>query len=411
MRILFLHKQMLFPHDTGGKIRALNVLRHLPRWHEVTYVCNIRRGEERYVPQMQALGLHLEAVPGEASRRGGLRFAAGLARNLLSSRPFSVNRNFDPLVRQKVAELLKRQQFDVLICDCVQMARHVFGQRARVNVLFQHNVEAQILQRHAAASSTWMRRRYMKRDWKKMQRFEAECGRHFEGVIAVSAADKKTFENDYGWSHVDVIETAVDTDFFRENTEAPEADRVLFVGSMDWLPNQDGVRWFVNEIWPRVRAQRPGALFQVVGRNPPAEIQALGRAAGVEIVGGVPDVRPYLREASVCIVPLLVGGGTRLKIFEAMSTGRAVVSTGIGAEGLPIQAGEHYLSADDPAEFAAAVLRVLENPELGRKLARTACQFVRERFGTEPIARQFEAICLRLWQEHTSAAAVVHAQL
>ncbi len=399
MNILFLHKQILFPHDTGGKIRALNIMRHLPKWHRVTYVCNIRPGEERYVCDMKALGLHLEAVPGETSRRGGLRFAAGLFANLLSSRPFSVNRNYDPMVRKRVGELLSSQHFDVLICDCVQMARHVFGQRAAVNILFQHNVEAQILERHAASSS-WKRRWYMKRDWKKMKRFESECGRQFEAVIAVSDADRKKFESDYGWTHVDVIDTAVDTDFFSKNSGEPAPDRVVFVGSMDWLPNQDGVRWFINEVWPQVKTKRPSARFQVVGRNPPPAIKARGQVAGVEIVGSVPDVRPFLKEASVCIVPLLVGGGTRLKIFEAMATGRAIVSTAVGAEGLPVRPGEHYLLANGAADFAGAVVRVLQEPDLRSRLESTACQFVRDRFGTEPIARQFEAICLRVWREH-----------
>src|SRR4029077_460105 len=133
MKILFVHKQILFPRDTGGKIRVLNVLQHLARRHDITYVCNLRPGEEQYLPRMKDLGLQMEAVPGEAPRRGSLRFYASAVASIISARPFGVNRNFDPAVRARVAEELRREPYDVLICDGVQLARHTMGLRARVN--------------------------------------------------------------------------------------------------------------------------------------------------------------------------------------------------------------------------------------------------------------------------------------
>jgi len=394
MKILFLHKQILFPRDTGGKIRVLNVLKHLAKWHDVTYVSNLRQGEEKFAHEMESIGLRMDTVPGESSKRGGLRFYAGVAGNLLSEFPFTVNRNYDSAVRAKVANRLVSEKYDLLICDTVVMARHTKGLRAPARVLFQHNVEAQILHRHAEIARGKLKRWYMRHQWRKMTRFEKDCGREFDAVIAVSEQDKSLFQRDYGWRHVHSINTAVDEEYFQNAGSANVPDRVTFLGSMDWMPNQDGVRWFVDQVWPAIRRERPNATFDVIGRNPPTDVRALGYRPGVRVVGGVPDVRPHMAEASVFVVPLLVGGGTRLKIYEAMVSGRAVVSTTIGAEGLPIIPGQHYLCADRAPEFADAVVRLLADIELKKRIELSAEGFVRSRFGSEPVARQFEAICL-----------------
>jgi glycosyltransferase involved in cell wall biosynthesis len=393
VKILFLHKQVLFPRDTGGKIRVLNLMKHLPKWHDVTYVCNLRPGEEKLLPQMDALGLRTIAVPGEPPKRGSLGFFATAAANVLSDRPFSINRNYDPAVRRKVAQLLRDEKFDLLICDTVQMARHTLGLPARATVLFQHNVEAQILRRHAEVSGIGPKAWFMRAEWRKMTAFEAEAGRRFDHVIAVSELDRELFERDYGWKHVSAVDTAVDADYFAPQPGAERSGRVAFVGSMDWMPNQDGVTWFVSKVWPKVMAAHPRATFEIVGRNPPAAIRALATAPGVIVAGGVPDVRPHLAAAAVVVVPLLVGGGTRLKIYEAMATARPVVSTRIGAEGLPLVPGEHYLAADEPDAFADAVIQLLGDADRRRALGTAADRFVRERYGSEPVARQFDAIC------------------
>jgi len=254
-------------------------------------------------------------------------------------------------------------------------------------------VEAQILRRHADLAPGRLKRWYMKRQWYKMIRFEKDCGLQFDAVIAVSEQDKALFEREYGWKHIRAIDTAVDEEFFHNDGSSEVPGRVMFLGSMDWMPNQDGVRWFVREVWPAVFATQPQATFHIVGRSPPADIRALATSPGVSVVGGVPDVRPHLAAASVVVVPLLVGGGTRLKIYEAMAMDRAVVSTGIGAEGLPVIPGVHYLRADDPVAFARAVNELLASPERGRALGLEADRFVRRHYGSVPVARQFEAIC------------------
>jgi polysaccharide biosynthesis protein PslH len=393
MKILFVQKQILYPHDTGAKIRVLNILRHLALQHEITFLCNLRSGEETQLERMRALGLRLETVPARESPRGSLRFYRDLAQNIFSPYPFPISRNYDPVLRARARALVAQESYDLLICDTVFMARHVMDLEVPARILFQHNVEALILQRHAQMGAGRLRSRYMALQWRRMRRFEAGCGRSFDTIIAVSEPDRQTFAREYGWRHVQTIDTAVDVDYFRPNGTPEQADHVVFVGSLDWLPNQDGVAFFVDRVWPLVRRAKPQAVFQIVGRYPPRNVRRLQHVDGVEVVGTVPDIRPYLAAAAVVVVPLLVGGGTRIKIFEALAMGKAVVSTTIGAEGLPVTSGDHLLVADAPSAFAEAVLELLNDANRRARLGQTASRLVNAHYSTEVVARQFEQVC------------------
>ncbi|HEV3260591.1 MAG TPA: glycosyltransferase [Gemmataceae bacterium] len=393
MRILSLHKQILFPRDTGGKIRVLNIVEQLARRHDMTFLCNLRDGEEAYLEQMQALGMRLETVPMRQSRRGSWRYGRDLALNLLSPYPFTVSRNYEAPLRARAAALVREVPYDLLICDTVVMARHVTDLAVPARILFQRNVEAQLLQRHAQTSAGWLRRRYMALQWRRMRRFEGACGRSFDAVIAVSEADRQTFAREYGWRHVRAIDTGVDVHYFKPGETGEQPGRVLFVGSLDWLPNQEGVDFFVHQVWPAVLRAHPAATFQIVGRNPAGGMRRLARLEGVQVVGTVPDVRPYLSAAQVVVVPLLVGGGTRIKIFEAMAMGKAVVSTTIGAEGLDVEPDKHIVLADSAADLAQAVSGLLDDGAKRRRIGQVAQGLVTEHYSTETVGRQFEQIC------------------
>ena len=186
-----------------------------------------------------------------------------------------------------------------------------------------------------------------------MLQFEGDTLRRFDGVLAVSDADRDTFARLYPDSAKTptwVIRTGVDTEYFVPS-DAPAPDpHLVFTGSMDWLPNEDAMRYFCHDVLPLIREQEPRVSLSIVGRAPTPAVRALADGAGIEVTGTVDDVRPHMQTAAVYIVPLRIGGGTRLKIFEAMSMGKAVVSTTVGAEGLPVRDGEHALIADDPRD-------------------------------------------------------------
>ena len=392
MKILFIQNRILFPTNTGGRIRTLNVLRYLAQWHDVTYLCNLEEGEEAHCDAMRKVGMRLETKPWRSPALGEWKFYFGLALNMFSKLPFNVAKDNNPALRARAEELVSQENYDLIICDFCQMVPIARGLPCRGSLLFQHNVEAQIFKRYIAAASHWVRRQVMSSQWKKMFQFEKDAGQYFDAVIAVSDQDREQFEKDYDWRHVHVIDTAVDIEFFQpQEKEVPH--QIAFVGSMDWLPNQEGIEWFVQNVWPLVQKEHPETVFQIVGRNPSRQIEALGELPGIEVLGTVPDVRPYLSQAALIVTPLLVGGGTRIKIFEAMAMEKPVVSTSIGAEGLKVEDQKHILLADSVAEFAAAVNRLLTSREDRAQIGQAARALVCEQFAAEPVARQFDAVC------------------
>lgn len=392
MKIVFLQKRPLFPANTGGKIRTLNVLRHLAQWHEVTYLCNCGPDEADAVAQTAALGMQVESFPWRETPRNSWKFPLEYALSLLSRYPYSVKKDYDPRLRARAAELAKSH--DLLVCDFVQMARNAVGLPIP-KLLFQHNVEAQIYERMAEENLSAAKRRCFRLEARRMHRFEGWAGNRFERVAAVSEQDRETFRTRYGWRHVDVIDTAVDTEHFCPRPATVRPREAVFVGSLDWLPNVLGMEWFVQEVWPLVRAELPDASCTFVGRNPTPQVTALARTPGIRLAASVPDVRPYLAEAALSIVPLRSGGGTRLKIFEAMAMGKAVLSTTLGAEGLPLTDGEHLSIRDTAEDFAVELCALLRDPARREAVAAAGAALVRRRFAGETVARQFEDICLR----------------
>jgi glycosyltransferase involved in cell wall biosynthesis len=268
-------------------------------------------------------------------------------------------------------------------------------------VLFQHNVEAMIWKRHYEVQTNPVKKTYLYGQWRKADAYERAACRRFDHVIAVSREDRETMQRLYGLEAVSDVSTGVDTEFFRpRGQERREPHNLVFTGSMDWLPNEDAIQFFTKEIMPRVRQLVPDATLTIVGRNPYASLLELARRdPSVIVTGRVEDVRPYMERAAAYIVPLRIGGGTRLKIYEAMAMEKPIVSTTIGAEGLPVRDGAHLNIADTPEAFAAALVRLLTNESLAHELGRNAAQLVREEFGWGKVAASFAEICHRATQQ------------
>jgi polysaccharide biosynthesis protein PslH len=224
---------------------------------------------------------------------------------------------------------------------------------------------------------------------------EREQCLRFDHVVAVSEEDAAVFRREYGVQRVSSVPTGVDTDFFRPSgvvTQRPSS--IVFTGSMDWMPNEDGMEHFVAEILPRIEQAVPEVTVTIVGRNPTARVKALAEGRpSITVTGTVPDVRPFLESAAVVVVPLRIGGGTRIKIYEAMGMERAVVSTTIGAEGLDVTDGEHIVLADDPKAFADAVIALLRAPDRAARIGQAAAAHVRAHFGWASVAEQFAERC------------------
>ncbi len=393
MKILFLQKRVLFPVDNGWRVRTLNVVRYLAQWHEVTYVCNVVPGEEPEVQKMRDLGLRMETVPWHDTLRGTPMFYVKLAANLLSRYPYYADKDYDPRLKALAHRLLEEESYDLVICDFIHMARNALEIHGVPKVLFEHNVETQLLERYAEAQPPGLARWTLRHQARKMRWFEDWAGKQFDAVVAISENDLALYQAWFGWKHAQVIDTAVDVDFLTPSGRAPTPGRVVFIGGLDWPANQEGCKWFVHEVWPKIRAENASATCHLVGRNPPAWLLKLSEHPGVSVFGNVPDVRPYLEDAAVMIAPLLVGGGTRLKIVEAMAAAKAMVSTSLGAEGLPVENGKHLILADDADSFARQTLALLADPARQQALGSAARQHMCDNYSAETVARQFERIC------------------
>jgi glycosyltransferase involved in cell wall biosynthesis len=298
-------------------------------------------------------------------------------------------------MRREIIERDKRREFDVLVSDFLMPSINVPVQLSAPTVLFDRNVEANVVKRYCRIQRNPLKRAYLHSMWRKTMAFEQETCRRFDQVITVSAADRETIRSDYGVESVQDIPTGVDAEYFRPSgNEKPSRNNLVFTGMMNWLPNEDAVCYFVQEILPLVRQVIPDVTLTVVGRDPyPRLLELSSRDPAITVTGRVDDVRPYLERATCFIVPLRVGSGVRLKIFEAMAMEKPVVSTAIGAEGLPVRNGIDVLLADTPAEFAASVVRLLNHEEYARAFGAQAAARVRAEFTWARAAEAFAEIC------------------
>jgi sugar transferase (PEP-CTERM/EpsH1 system associated) len=372
MRILWLSANLLLPLDKGGKLRTWHVMRHLAARHSITYLsfADPETAAEDLEGMKEACA-RLVTIPRRERTKSGPRFAIDVMRHLVNPVPFAVGQYRSSRYARTVREELASGNYDRVVCDFLVPAVNMPRRLPCPSLLFTHNVEAEIWRRHADTAGSWLRRRLYQQQWRRMQRFENQTLSAFDRVLAVSDLDRQTFHRLYPESRktpISVIPTGVDTEYFTPTPAAPGATpRIVFTGSMDWLPNVDGVLYFAREILPLIRAETPDVVFTIVGRSPTAEVLELASQPGIEVTGRVEDVRPYLAASTVNVVPLRIGGGTRLKIFEAMAAGRAVVSTTIGAEGLPGEPDRHLMLADDPPAFAQSVVALLQDRD--RRLA------------------------------------------
>jgi len=407
VRILWVKAGKLLPVDTGGKIRSYNILRHLARHHEVKFLSYY--GGERdseYEAQIERQLPGSETIYTSAPDSSDLERGFQYLKKLFHAAPFAVSKFTDPRVRDAVSSAAKSGQLDVAVCDFLSASLNFPDQLALPAVLFQHNVESSLWQRMAHTESNWMRRGVYKIEAAKMRSYETKTIARFRHVIAVSDTDRQQMLEMNSSCGITVVPTGVDTEKYKPAPPSLAAPPlVVFTGSMDWEPNVDAMEYFCSEIWPRVLVAGPAARFQIVGRDPHPRVKKLV-SASIEVTGTVPSVEEYLRNATVVVVPLRIGGGTRLKIFEAMAMSKAMVSTTIGAEGLDVHPGRDIFFADDAANFAEGIVRLIGDDNLRHQVERAAAEQAR-RYDWSCIAEKFaDVLASTLHPSPTTAVSV-----
>ena len=400
---MWLKTELLHPVDKGGKIRSYNMLKELKRSCHITYLTLDDGTADANARDLATEYCHeLICIPHQLREKFTAGFYFELMVNLTSRLPYAIKKYESQAMRQQIVAQVADRRFDVLVCDFLAPAVNVpFGLNC-ASVLFQHNVEAMIWKRHYEVQTNAAKRAYLYRQWQKMRAFEAEMCPRFDSVIAVSRDDREMMKHEYGVENVYDVPTGVDVKFFQPTGRARrQRHNLVFTGSMDWLPNEDAIRYFTEQIMPRIKQGVPGVTLTVVGRDPyPSLVELSKRDSSIVVTGRVDDVRPFIEEASVYIVPLRIGGGTRLKIYEAMAMEKPIVSTSVGAEGLPVRHGEDILLADTPETFAEAVIGLLRNEPVASELGKRAAVRVRSEFGWEAVSQSFATICERALETH-----------
>jgi glycosyltransferase involved in cell wall biosynthesis len=407
VRILWIKTELLHPVNKGGRIRTYQMLRALKSEHDITYVA-LHDGSEN--DPALALGLEyaqtVVRIPHKQPTRAESKYWVDLARSIVSALPFAVWRYKSDSLTAWLRRSVSRDKFDVVVVDFLAPAASVPDSLPVPVVLFEHNVETEIWRRHAESATRYFSRRLFRLQETRMRRFEQHLCKQSDLVVAVSDSDAEVLERDFGADRPIPVPTGVDTEYFRPqevHTRVRAAALFVFVGSMDWLPNEEGVRWFCDAMWPGIRAMLPHARFRIVGRSPSPSILALASEAnGVEVTGSVPDVRPHLEQATAMVVPLRIGGGTRLKIFEAMGMECPVISTTIGAEGLPVEHAVHLLIADGVEATIQACCDIVSNPGLASSLSENAAAFVRTHHSWSGVARAFSDACSQAIQRYNN---------
>jgi polysaccharide biosynthesis protein PslH len=392
MKLLFLSPYLPSPPKSGAPRRVHGLMSELARSHDVSLLAFTVPGEDtesavqatrEYCSEVVTVqNDHLDrALSGKKKRGVQLR-------SLLGAKSFELLAYYHPTLQRELDRLVDRGGFDVITTEHSQMACYRLPRTARL-VLDEHNIEYDILWRTTTAEPTSARKIYSWVNYLKLRREERAAWRQFDGVTLTSDRDERMLRRDVPETRTGVIPNGVDTEFFATSAAPVEEGMILFFGAINYYPNTEGLLYFLDEVFPMVKRQHPGAKLMIVGQLPPPAIVARA-AEDVVVTGLVDDIRPFLESAAVVIAPLRIGGGTRLKIVEAMATGKAIVATRLGAEGLDVQVGEDILLADTPEDFARQVTRALGDSALARRLGVAARKRAEEQYSWKGAADRLE---------------------
>ena len=382
MRILLLTQVLIYPADAGPKIKTLQVVRHLAVHHDVLYCTFVRSFKEmRDAEVLREICCHVSTVPIKRSRISDARF---LIESLITGDSFLLRRDERAAMRATVRRLLYEEQIDVLHVDQLNMMRYVPSNWSGTVILDAHNAVWQVVERLQKGANNPIIRRLLGREGRLIRKLEGKaCGRA-QMVLAVSEQDQQALQEVAGESvSTEIVPITIDVEHFEavRVKRTPQPNRLLTIGTMFWPPNSEGVMWWLSKGYENLLAMCPDLVYDIVGAKPPRSLQHVAsRYTSVHMHGYVANAEPFWTSTAALVVPILSGGGVRVKILEAMAMGVPVVSTTIGCEGLAVRNGEHLLIADTPEAFAIACASLLRDKELSDRLIRNAQRLVLERY-------------------------------
>ncbi len=368
MRVLLLTQVLPYPPDSGPKVKTYYVLKYLAQQHDVTLVSFVRDSDKpEYIRHLETLCEKVVTVP---ITRSPLRDLMFLGKSILNGQPWMMLRDERPEMRAALQELAAGTHFDVVHADQLNMGQYALPFKGSRKVLDLHNALWVLYKRLAETQPPTKPMKYiLMRDWPLLKQYEGQMCRTFEAVTAVTEEDQRWLVEAGARDDMTIIPIAIDTDEQALIEREPSCPHIVHIGTMYWPPNIDGITWFLDEIYPLIKQRVPNVRCTLIGARPPASIVDRQQDdPSLKVTGYVDDPLPYLRDASMMVVPLRAGGGMRVKILNALSQGIPMVSTTVGCEGIAVADGEDILVADDPAAFAEKTIRLLTDADLNQRI-------------------------------------------
>jgi glycosyltransferase involved in cell wall biosynthesis len=399
MKILFLTLIVPYPPDAGPRIKTWHVLRYLSEnGYSITLLTFVRKEEEKYLPYLHQICERVIAIPIQRSK---IRDVLALSKSLLGGSPFLIERDSRPAMTKTAKELLQKELFDVIHIDQVNMAQFILdnnGHHTSSKTIFDaHNATWLILERMRTTAPALMKP-IIALEAKKLRNYENQLVQKVDHVLTVTENDRQLLienpDDENLKSKFHVIPIAVNTLELRPVERKEGSNQILTIGSLNYPPNADGIRWFLRDIFPEIKRQKPEAALTIIGKNPPKDFFTLASPFGdaIQITGYVEDLTPYLEKSALMVVPVLAGGGMRVRILEAFSRGIPVVTTSIGLEGIAAENGRDVIVEDDPIEFANAVVALLDNPAEQRRLAYNARDLVTTLYDWKAVLQELDKV-------------------
>jgi len=391
LNILFFSATVPYPAIDGGRIRVSNLLYHLCKIHKVTFLCFVAsQSDEKGLQYLRDIGAEVIGVKWNYSSPFTNFF-------LLKSafKPITIAKYYSRRMQKILNSLLKSRNFDILHFEMLHTGQYLqnlkLDQQIKT-ILDQQNIDSVIWHRLAQTELSYFRRIAFYWQYRSFLKYETYLCKRFDRCLCVSEEDMKSLIEICPDISAEVIPNGVDPDYFTPSEIAEDENQLVFTGSMDWQPNEDAVLFFCQHIFPIIKSELPHIRFFIVGSNPTGRVLDLRNIEGVNVTGLVDDVRPYIAESAVYVVPLRIGGGTRLKILQALAMKKAIVSTSVGYEGLDLEPDRDLIVSDEPGDFAARVIQLLRDKEMRKNLGENGRNLILRKYDWKSIASKLSSV-------------------
>ena len=389
MKIIVIDEELPYPMDTGKRIRSFNLISRLAKKHSLTYLSYGEQNSEEFVA-VKNYGMNPKTISKKIQKKSGIVFYLKLFFNIFSPLPYMVTSHYSKVFQKALLDEIEQINPEVILCEWSPYSVFLKKSMKAKKIIVAHNIEHRIWQRYFENETSPIKKWYIKIQLNKLITFEKETFSSVDGITVVSEMEKEYLTSFCRQDNIKVVDNGVDLGYFVPSLDQPIANNLVFVGSMNWRPNQDAVNYFVKDIFPSIKKLIPNLTINFVGKEPPKDILRYNEIEGIHVTGGVPDVRPYIQNASAYIVPLRIGGGTRLKILEALAMRKPIVSTSIGAEGLHVSHNENILLADSPQQFVESIQMILTNEQMRESMADKGQRLVEQQYSWDSIAHDLE---------------------